>query len=356
MVVLYTLGMLALLTAGWQADMLGAGPVPAESARTATVLAVLGFGLLLAAPPFHLWLPSTAGQSHPYALAFVVLISQAGALFTVFRFFDAYAWLRENEALFAAARWVGIAIAGFAALWAMAQRSLARTAAYAVLADTAVILLAFSAMSTGGYELALGLSGARVVSLAVWALGASVLQNAGAGDTADDLSGIGTMPPATATRAIRSVFVGGFPAHAGPGPLGCRGGGGSAALAVVGGNGDLAAVRWTSTVLGDLANSCSAFYDPRQVLLGQDPPVPAFRTVPSHHPWVVGACRLTVSRWLVGPRKSMRLDGAVDRTATRMVGGTTRRPCSTLQAGRRVHGWAGGHGRSGAELSTMSRA
>jgi NADH-quinone oxidoreductase subunit N len=253
MVVLYTLGMLALLTAGWQADMLGAGPVPAESARTATVLAVLGFGLLLAAPPFHLWLPSTAGQSHPYALAFVVLISQAGALFTVFRFFDAYAWLRENEALFAAARWVGIAIAGFAALWAMAQRSLARTAAYAVLADTAVILLAFSAMSTGGYELALGLSGARVVSLSVWALGASVLQNAGAGDTADDLSGIGYHAPlATATVLVGLFSLAGFPLTAGfPGRWAVMAGGGSAALAVVGTLGavTLAAVRWTSTVL-----------------------------------------------------------------------------------------------------------
>ncbi len=253
MVVLYTLGMLALLTAGWQADMLGAGPVPAEAARTATVLAVLGFGLLLAAPPFHLWLPSTAGQSHPYALAFVILISQAGALFTVFRFFDAYAWLRENAALFEAARWVGIGIAGFAALWAMAQRSLARTAAYAVLADTAVILLAFSAMSTGGYELALGLSGARVVSLAVWALGASVLQNAGAGDTAEELSGIGYQAPlATATVLVGLFSLAGFPLTAGfPGRWAVMAGGGSAALAVVGTLGavTLAAVRWTSTVL-----------------------------------------------------------------------------------------------------------
>jgi NADH:ubiquinone oxidoreductase subunit 2 (subunit N) len=253
MVVLYTLGMLALLTAGWQADLLGAGSVPAEAARTATAWAVLGFGLLLAAPPFHLWLPSTAGHSHPYALAFVILISQAGALFTVFRFFDAYAWLRENAMLFVAARWVGMGIAAFAALWALSQRSLARTVAYAVMADTAVILLAFSSMSLGGYELALGLSGARVVSLAVWALGASVLQNGGAGDTADELSGVGYHAPlATATVLVGLFSLAGFPLTAGfPGRWAVMAGGGTAALAVVGTLGavSLAAVRWTSTVL-----------------------------------------------------------------------------------------------------------
>jgi formate hydrogenlyase subunit 3/multisubunit Na+/H+ antiporter MnhD subunit len=253
MVVLYTLGMLALLIAGWQADILGAGTVPPESARTATALAVLGFGLLLAAPPFHLWLPSSAGQSHPYALAFVILISQAGALFMVFRFFDAYAWLRENASLFVGARWAGIGIAAFAALWAMAQRSLARTAIYAVLADTAVILLAFSAMNPSGYELALGLSGARVVSLAVWALGASVLQNAGAGDTAEELTGIGYHAPlATATVLVGLFSLSGFPLTAGfPGRWAVMAGGGTVALAVVGTLGavSLAAVRWTSTVL-----------------------------------------------------------------------------------------------------------
>jgi len=253
MVLLYTLGMMALLTAGWQAGSLGSGSVAPEAARTATVLAVLGFGLLLAAPPFHLWLPSAAGHSHPYALSFVLLIAQAGALFLVLRFFDAYAWLRENQALFVAARWVAIGIAAFASLWAMAQRSLARTAVYAVMADTAVILLAFSAMSTEGYQLALGLSAARVIGLGVWGLGASVLQNTGAGDTTEELTGIAyTAPLATAAAMVGLFSVAGFPITAGfPGRWAVMAGGGAAAFAIVGTIGavSLAAVRWTSTVL-----------------------------------------------------------------------------------------------------------
>jgi len=252
MVVLYTLGMIALLVAGWQADLLGEGAAPVEAARTATTLAILGFALLLAVPPFHIWLPSSAGQSHPYALAFVILVSQAGALFLVFRFVDAYAWMREDAALFAATRWVAIGIAGFAALWAMAQRSLARTAAYAVLADTAIILLAFSSMNPEGYQLALGLSGARVISLSVWALGASVLRNAGAGDTSDELSGVGYHAPlATATVLVGLFAIAGFPLTAGfPGRWAVMAGGGEAALAVVAtlAATTLAAVRWTSTV------------------------------------------------------------------------------------------------------------
>jgi formate hydrogenlyase subunit 3/multisubunit Na+/H+ antiporter MnhD subunit len=270
MVVLYTLGMIALLVAGWQADILGAGAAPAEVARTATALAVLGFALLLAVPPFHVWLPSSAGQCHPYALAFVILISQAGALFLIFRFVDAYAWLREDAALFRAARWAAIGIAGFAALWAMAQRSLARTAAYAMLADTAVILLAFSSMAAGGYQLALGLSGARVVSLSVWALGASVLRNGGAGDTSDELSGIGYHAPlATATVLVGLFSIAGFPLTAGfPGRWAVMAGGGEAALAVVATLAavTLAAVRWTSTV----------FRAPRGLQLPESPPLERF--------------------------------------------------------------------------------
>ena len=252
MVVLYTLGMIALLMAGWQAEILGAGAAPAEAARTATALALLGFALLLAVPPFHVWLPSSAGQSHPYALAFVILISQTGALFLVFRFVDAYAWLREDAALFAGARWPAIGIACFAALWAMAQRSLARTAAYAALADTAVILLAFSSMTAGGYQLSLGLCGARVISLSVWALGASVLRNAGAGDTSSELSGIGYRAPlATATALVGLFSLAGFPLTAGfPGRWAVMASGGEAVLGVVVTLAavSLAAVRWTSTV------------------------------------------------------------------------------------------------------------
>jgi formate hydrogenlyase subunit 3/multisubunit Na+/H+ antiporter MnhD subunit len=253
MVVLYTLGMMALLTAGWQAESLGSGTVSADAARTTTVLAVVGFALLLAAPPFHLWFPTAASHSHPYSLAFVILIAQAGALFLVLRFFDAYAWLRQDQGLFDAARWIGIGIAAFASVWAMAQRSLARTAVYAVMADTAVVLLAFSARTAEGFQLVLGLSAARVIGLGVWSMGASTLQNAGAGDSADELAGIAYRAPLASMAIIVGLLsIAGFPLTAGfPGRWAVMAGGGPAAYAVVGAIGalSLAAVRWTSTAL-----------------------------------------------------------------------------------------------------------
>jgi formate hydrogenlyase subunit 3/multisubunit Na+/H+ antiporter MnhD subunit len=253
MVVLYTLGMMALLTAGWQAESLGSGTVSAEAARTATVLAVVGFALLLAAPPFHLWFPTAASHSHPYSLAFVILIAQAGAVFLVLRFFDAYAWLRQDQGLFDAARWIGVGIAVFASVWAMAQRSLARTAVYAVMADTAVVLLAFSARTAEGFQLVLGLSAARVIGLGVWSMGASTLQNAGAGDSAEALAGIAYRAPLASTAIIVGLLsIAGFPLTAGfPGRWAVMAGGGPAAYAVVGAIGaiSLAAVRWTSTAL-----------------------------------------------------------------------------------------------------------
>lgn len=248
MVVLYTLGMVLLLIAGWQAELLGENATPGETTRTATALAMLGFALLLAVPPFHVWLPSTAGQSHPYALTYVLLISQASALFLVFRFVDAYAWLREDVALFTGVRYVAMAMGGFAALWALAQRSLARTAAYALLADTAIVLLAFSSMTPKAYQLALGLLGARLISLSVWALGASVLHDVG--DTAEQLKGIGYHTPMAGAAVLVGLFsLAGFPLTAGfPGRWAVMSGGGESALAVVAtlAGISLAAVRWTS--------------------------------------------------------------------------------------------------------------
>jgi formate hydrogenlyase subunit 3/multisubunit Na+/H+ antiporter MnhD subunit len=171
----------------------------------------------------------------------------------VLRFFDAYAWLRQDQGLFDAARWIGIGIAVFASVWAMAQRSLARTAVYAVMADTAVVLLAFSARTVEGFQLVLGLSAARVIGLGVWSMGASTLQNAGAGDSAEALAGIAYRAPLASMAIIVGLLsIAGFPLTAGfPGRWAVMAGGGPAAYAVVGAIGaiSLAAVLVQRTAL-----------------------------------------------------------------------------------------------------------
>ncbi len=91
-----------------------------------------------------------------------------------------------------------------------------------------------------------------MISLSVWALGASVLRNGGAGDTSDELSGIGYRAPlATATVLVGLFSLAGFPLTAGfPGRWAVMASGGGKALAVVVTLAavSLAAVRWTSTV------------------------------------------------------------------------------------------------------------
>jgi len=259
LLILYTLAMMAILLAGWMLENVGVTSATPELARRATLLLAFGFSVIMAVPPFHLWLPSAAGETNPYALAFVTVILQSAGLFFLLRFLDNYAWLRTMPELYDGIRSVGIAMVLFGSFLVLAQKSFSKVMAYALLTDFGVMLLAVGAGTPEGYRLALGLSAVRVVSLSVWALGLAWMLDHPAGDHLQLLRGAAHNSPLAATATLVGVMsIAGFPLTAGfPGRWGLllalapldpfAGGAILLAFLCVG----MTAIRWTYTLLSE---------------------------------------------------------------------------------------------------------
>lgn len=216
LLILYTLGMMAVLLAGWMLERVGVSFATPDSALSATIFLALGFAVLMAVPPFHLWLPIAASESRPYSLTFVTVILQSAGLFFLLRFLNAYAWLRELTNLFVGIRIAGIMMVWFGGLLAVTQRVISKTMAYALLTDFGIMLLAVGIGSPEGYKLALGLNGIRVVSLGIWAIGLDWLFDRC--DKSDPLAlkGIAHQCPLAAAAILTGVLsIAGFPLTAG---------------------------------------------------------------------------------------------------------------------------------------------
>jgi NADH-quinone oxidoreductase subunit N len=209
---LYTLAMIAILVAGWQLET---GAVTSATQGLAIRLAMMlgmGFGILLALPPFHIWLPKAVRESNSYVVAFVVVILQAAGLLFLFRFLDTYPWLRESEQLLSAIQWVGAIVVLLGTLWAAAQRDPRLFAVYALLSDLGVMLVAIGNGSGAGLRLALVMSASRVLSLGVLSLGLAYLTM----KNPSGLRGAGyRWPLASAAFLIGLLSLIGFPLTAG---------------------------------------------------------------------------------------------------------------------------------------------
>ena len=213
---LYTLAMMAILLSGWMLSIAGVTTATPELARQISLLLVLGFAVLMAVPPFHLWLPAAAEEANPYALSFVTVILQSAGLFFLLRFLDTYPWLRQTPGLFGGLRVAGMAMVGFGGFAALSQRSFSKLMAYALVADFGVTLLAVGAGTPAGYQLALGLSAVRVIGLGVWSLGLAVIRGQTGRDDQEALAGAGYRFPLAAAASIVGVLsIAGLPLTAG---------------------------------------------------------------------------------------------------------------------------------------------
>jgi NADH-quinone oxidoreductase subunit N len=216
LLILYTLGMIVLLWAGWMMETGGITSGATQEAMQATIYLALGFAILLGIPPFHIWLPTAGEEAKPYGLMFVAVILQSAGLFFLLFFLNQYPWLRQNENLFEGTRWVGAAMVVFGGAMAIAQRQFSKMMAYALLADFGVIVIAVGTGQPAGYELAIGHSGVRAISLAVWALGIAILKQREGEDTLEKLEGsLWRFPYATSATMVGLFAVGGLPLTAG---------------------------------------------------------------------------------------------------------------------------------------------
>jgi multicomponent Na+:H+ antiporter subunit A len=204
--------MLVTLFTGWLLENAGVTSITPELAGRAMLLLGLGFSILMLVPPFHFWLPATSVGAHPYALALVALTLQSSGLFFLLRFMDTYAWLRELPAAYQFLRAAGEVLLFFGGLAALVQSRFSGMLAYALLSDFGVSLLAVGLGTAEGFQLALGMSAARVVSLAVGTLGISVLiREKGALDRRSAQGAAQRRPLTAACAVLGALGLAGFP-------------------------------------------------------------------------------------------------------------------------------------------------
>ncbi len=211
---LYTLAMLIILIAGWILDQGSITSATTQLANQTAMVLIFGIAVLILIPPFHIWLINGSEEANPYALAFVVVMLQSAALFFIFRFLDAYPWLRENEIAFQALRAGGLLCLAVGTSFAASQRDLRKVLAYMIVADIGFTLLAIGTFSTSGYRLALGMTASRIVSLGVLGLGLSVLlADQKAGPSIIDVGDADVLPRVVVFAGMLSLS--GFPLTAG---------------------------------------------------------------------------------------------------------------------------------------------
>jgi formate hydrogenlyase subunit 3/multisubunit Na+/H+ antiporter MnhD subunit len=253
----YSLAMMAILLAGWLLARSGVSAGAPELTRRTGLLLALGVAVVLLVPPFHLWLPAAMDESHPYGVAFILLMLNASGLFFLLRLVGANPWLREVPSFFDVFRVAGLGMMAYGSLTALAQRRFGRMLAYLTVVDGGAALIALSAGDTPGYVAGLGLTSARVLSLGCWALGLSVLRTRNVSDDAADLAGaLMRHPWASGATLMGALGMAAYPMTSGfPGRWGVLLGGGpddpartvvmmvSGALAVA------AVLRWTGILV-----------------------------------------------------------------------------------------------------------
>jgi len=215
-----TMGMPFILYTGWMLTGADSGPGDPQLVVRSAVLLGLGFALLLGVIPFHTWIPMLMQESHPYTVAYVLLILTSAISFFGLSFFNRFAWLREIEGLYPLLRFSGVLMVVTAGLWAAFQRRLDRMLGFAVIFEVGVSLLTISLAQGAATDTFVGIFFAgllpRGLSLGVWALALIIL--GGQAEQLDYLhvQGLARRLPLAAAGLILAQFsIAGLPLLAG---------------------------------------------------------------------------------------------------------------------------------------------
>ena len=212
LMVTYSLGMMAILIAGWLIEVGGASVSPESPVRAASVLLALGLAILVITPPFHTWLTASSDEAHPLAFVFVAAVLQTGGLFLLVNSLASYAWMRTDPLVYAFLRGIGLLMIGLGGLWCLVERRAPRLIAYTLLVDFGISLLALSLATPDGSRIALGMASIRPISLAVWAAGVTHLFAPGASDSQ---AGRSIRKISAAAALLGALSLAGFPLTAG---------------------------------------------------------------------------------------------------------------------------------------------
>jgi formate hydrogenlyase subunit 3/multisubunit Na+/H+ antiporter MnhD subunit len=205
-----------VMSAIWMVDQSALEPARAGLARTALLPAALGFGLLLAAIPFSMWLPALTADAPPLVSAFVLTISQGMAIYLMMAFVNSNPAIGNVPAVPAVAQLVGLLMAAAGGLMAAVQRDWGRLFGYAALSSLGYFLLAWGTGSSYSLTLALLHMLNRAAAIALMAAALAVLRQRAASDDFRKLHGVAhRLPAVTGGLVLGGLALAGFPFTAG---------------------------------------------------------------------------------------------------------------------------------------------
>ena len=205
-----------IIGAIWMVGQSALDPAKAALARTALLPAALGFGLLLAAIPFSMWLPALTADAPPLVSAFVLTISQGMAIYLMVAFVDSNPAAGNVPAVPATAQLVGLLMAAVGGLMAAVQRDWGRLLGYAALSSLGYFLMAWGTGSSHSLTLALLHMLNRAVAITLMAAALAILRQRAATDEFSRLHGVARrLPVATAGLVLGGLALAGFPFTAG---------------------------------------------------------------------------------------------------------------------------------------------
>ncbi|MBN1135719.1 MAG: hypothetical protein JXM73_03995 [Anaerolineae bacterium] len=205
-----------IVAAIWMVDQSALEPANAALARTALLPAALGFGLLLAAIPFSMWLPALTADAPPLVSAFVLTLSQGMAIYLMMAFVNSNPAAGGMPAVPATAQLVGLLMAAAGGLMAAVQRDWGRLLGYAALSSMGYFLLAWGTGSSHSLTLALLHMLNRAAAITLMAAALAILRHRAAGDDFGRLHGVARrLPVATAGLVLGGLALAGFPFTAG---------------------------------------------------------------------------------------------------------------------------------------------
>lgn len=173
-----TFAMPFILFAGFLLSGVEAGPADVDQVVQAGILLLLGFAFLLAVFPLNTWIPLLVEEASPYAVGFLLTMLPTFGLVLALNFIDRFSWLRDSAQLPSILQTAGLLTFVTAGIWAAFQRHLGRIAAYAIIAETGVSLVAMSLPDRQvGLQILFFLFIPRALALGVWTMSISILQS-----------------------------------------------------------------------------------------------------------------------------------------------------------------------------------
>ena len=223
-----TLGMPFILFTGWLLTGVGSEPADPGFVLRITSLFSLGFALIMAIFPFHIWIPMITEEAHPYRAVFVIFVIPTVVSLFALSFLDQYSWLRSISGLFTGFRLVGIIMVIVGGIWAAFQNHIGRVLGFTIITEIGLTLLTISLVEpaqslstlagsqTSGSTLPSGFLFAQLlprgIALALWALALTTLRRSPDQLYFASLSGISRRYPIATTSLLLAQFsLAGFP-------------------------------------------------------------------------------------------------------------------------------------------------